>query len=170
MGGSDIMPYIDRCNRLTMTANRKAAALKALQGTERPSREIKPLIKTLPERPRPVFTLSDAELEIYRHLIEHLAEYQLLHTVDSIGLSVMAKNIAIMRWCAEEIESIDDVIQVFENGTSNVSGLYTAYTKAQQSFTSMMSKWGLSPVDREKIAGMVLGHDEDDVYEKLKAK
>ena len=164
------MPYITRHNHLTMTANRKAAALKALQGSERPSRELTPMLKKLPEKPRPVFTLSDAELEIYQNLIEHLSEYQLLHTVDSIGLSVMAKNIAIMRWCADELESIDDVIQVFENGTSNVSGLYTAYTKAQQSFQSMMSKWGLSPVDREKIAGMVIGHDEDDVYEKLKAQ
>lgn len=162
------MPYIDHHNPLTMTANRKAAALKALQGSDRPSRDLQPVLKKLPEKPRPVFTLSDAELQIYENLIEHLSEYQLLHTVDSIGLSAMAKNIAIMRWCAEELEGIDDVIQVFENGTSNVSGLYTAYTKALQSFQSMMGKWGLSPVDREKIAGMVIGHDQDDVYEKLK--
>jgi len=45
--------------------------------------------------------------------------------------------------------------------------MYTAYTKAQAAFQSLMSKWGLSPVDREKIAGMLLDNEPDE-YESFK--
>lgn len=67
------------------------------------------------------------------------------------------------------MRSPDDVVQVFENGTSNVSGMYTAYTKAQAAFQGLMSKWGLSPVDREKIAGMLLDQEPDE-YEAFKGQ
>ena len=89
--------------------------------------------------------------------------------VDAVGLSLLAKNILIMKWCADQLRSPDDVVQVFENGTSNVSGMYTAYTKAQAAFQGLMSKWGLSPVDREKIAGMLLDQEPDE-YEAFKGQ
>jgi phage terminase small subunit len=151
-----------------MSANRKTIALKALQGTDRPARRKIPVKATTGMGiPDPVFELSEQELRFYRDLVDHLDHYGLLHKVDSIGLSLLAKNVAIMKWCADQIKSAHDVVQVFENGTSNVSGMYTAYTKAQAAFQSLMSKWGLSPVDREKIAGMLLDQEPDE-YDQFK--
>lgn len=157
-----------RCCRFgNMSSNRKTIALKTLQGSERPNRRVVPMKTELLEKPEPVFELSVEERKFYNDLVNHLDTYGLLHKVDSIGLSLLAKNIAIMKWCADNLKGPHDVVQVFENGTSNVSGMYTAFTKAQASFQSLMSKWGLSPVDREKIAGMLLDQEEDE-YETYK--
>ena len=161
------MSYIAGNNCLKMSATRKTIALKALQGTDRPGRRVLPVKQDGLERPQPVFEFSDAELKLYEDLVDHLDHYGLLHKVDAVGLSLLAKNIAIMKWCADSLKGPDDVVQVFDNGTSNVSGIYTAYNKAQAAFQSLMSKWGLSPVDREKIAGMLLDK-EDDEYDQFK--
>jgi P27 family predicted phage terminase small subunit len=166
-GGSAFLSYIVRSNYLKMSATRKTIALKALQGTDRPSRRVLPVKQLGLNRPDPVFDLSAAERKLYDDLVEHLDHYGLLHKVDAVGLSLLAKNIAIMKWCADSLKGPGDVVQVFDNGTSNVSGMYTAYTKAQAAFQSLMSKWGLSPVDREKIAGMLLDNEEDE-YENFK--
>lgn len=150
-----------------MTAQRKTIPLKALQGTDRPARRVEPIRKPGTEAPEPVFDFTLEERKVYDALVTHLQDYDLLHTIDAIGLSALTKNVCILKWCADQLKDVGDVVQVFENGTSNVSGTYTAYTKAQSSFTSLMSKWGLSPVDREKIAGMLLDNDEDD-YDLIK--
>ena len=121
----------------------------------------------LAEHPEPVFELSAEERKYYYDLVDHLVHYGLLHKVDRLGLSLLAKNIAIMKWTADNLRGPGDVVQTFDNGTSNVSGMYTAFTKAQASFQSLMAKWGLSPVDREKIAGMLLDQEDDD-YEQFK--
>lgn len=152
-----------------MTAQRKTINLKALQGTDKPSRRIEPIKKNLAQVPEPVFDFTPKEREVYDALVSHLQEYELLHTIDAIGLSSLTKNVLIMKWCADQIKDVDDVVQVFDNGTSNVSGVYTAYQKAQAAFTSLMGKWGLSPTDREKIAGMLLDNSEDD-YDVIKSK
>jgi phage terminase small subunit len=150
-----------------MTAQRKTITLKKVQGTERPERQPVPLKKIGTVIPDPVFEFTPEERDVYNQLATHLQDYELLHTVDAVGLSTLTKNIMIMKWTADQLRGPDDVVQHFDNGTSNVSGIYTAYTKAQQSFTQLMSKWGLSPVDREKIAGMLLDNEEDD-YDAIK--
>lgn len=150
-----------------MTAQRKTIPLKALQGTDRPTRRPEPIKKPNTKPPEPVFDFTPNERQVYDALVAHLQEYELLHTIDAIGLSALTKNVCILKWCADRLRDVDDVVQVFENGTSNVSGTYTAYTKAHAAFTSLMSKWGLSPIDREKIAGMLLDNDEDD-YDLIK--
>jgi len=152
-----------------MTATRKTIALKALQGTDRPDREVLPLKEYGLDRPEPVFNFTEEERRYYDNLVDHLDQYGLLHKVDALGLSVLAKNVAVMKWTADRLQGPDDIVQVFENGTSNVSGTYTAYCKAQAAFTGLMSKWGLSPTDREKIAGMLLDTTDDD-YETFKAQ
>ena len=150
-----------------MTAQRKTIQLKKVQGTERPERQPLPMKRVGTIIPEPIFDFTPEERQVYNTLAMHLQEYDLLHTVDAVGLSTLTKNVVIMKWCADQLRGPDDVIQVFDNGTSNVSGMYSAYTKAQTSFTQLMSKWGLSPVDREKIAGMLLDNDEDD-YDMIK--
>jgi len=150
-----------------MSAQRKTITLKALQGTDRPERRVEPIKKPHTQAPEPVFDFTPEERKVYDALVSHLQEYELLHTIDSIGLSALTKNVVVMKWCADRLKDVDDVVQVFENGTSNISGTYTAYVKAHAAFTSLMSKWGLSPIDREKIAGMLLDNDEDD-YDLIK--
>jgi len=150
-----------------MSANRKTIALKALQGTDRQGRRPIPVKEVGVNRPDPIFTFTKEERKVFEDLVDHLEKYELLHRVDAVGLSLLAKNILIMKWCADQLKGPGDVVQVFDNGTSNVSGMYTAYTKAQAAFQSLMSKWGLSPVDREKIAGMLLDNEPDE-YESFK--
>jgi hypothetical protein len=46
-----------------------------------------PMPSNTNQRPSPVFDFTDVELQYYNSLVDHLEEYNLLHQVDSLGLS-----------------------------------------------------------------------------------
>ena len=101
----------------------------------------------------PACKLSRRERAYFNAVVSFLDERGLLETVDSLLLSMLAKNVALWRDIAERITSADDLIQTFENGTTNVSAMQSAKDKAETAILKIAARLGLSPMDRAKLFG-----------------
>ena len=66
---------------------------------------------------------------------------------------MLAKNVALWRDIAERITSADDLIQTFDNGSTNVSAMQSAKDKAESAILKIAARLGLSPMDRAKLFG-----------------
>ena len=149
----------------------KSKALKAIQGTTRPDRDIMPRQSTVDrsEFPEPVLKLNEAARTFYDLTIDHLNEASVLYPVDAMLLSVLAKNLDIMVEAANQINDLDDVVQEFDSGATNITGTFTAFERATKNVLTLSSKLGLSPADREKLMSFSnLKSDTVDPYESLK--
>lgn len=143
--------------------NKRLEALKALKQSENPQTdgeklrfqngENSPEKKTSTGSVAPVCKLSHRERGYFNALVEFLDSRGLLETVDTLLLTMLAKNVSIWREISERIKGVDDLVQVFENGTSNVSGLQTAKDKSEAAILRLSAKLGLSPLDRAKLFG-----------------
>lgn len=149
----------------------KSKALKAVQGTMRSGRDLTPKLSTVDRSmfPDPIITLSDRGRRFYDLTIDHLNEAQALHNVDAMLLSILAKNVDIMIEAADQIADLDDVVQEFDSGATNITGTFTAFERATKNIITLSSKLGLSPSDREKLMSFAQGRTEGaDEYEILK--
>ena len=89
--------------------------------------------------------------------------------LDAMLLSILAKNIDIMVEAANEIKDLDDVVQEFDSGATNITGTFTAFERATKNVLTLSSKLGLSPADREKLMSFANTKDDKvDPYESLK--
>ena len=77
----------------------------------------------------------------------------LLEVVDVLALTMLAKNLTLWIDISNQITGPEDVIQVFENGSSNISGLQTAKDRIEASVLKLCARLGLSPLDRAKLFG-----------------
>ena len=149
----------------------KSKSLKAVQGTIRSDRDVMPIMSTVDREqfPQPVIALTDRARLFYDLTIDHLNEAKVLHNVDAMLLSILAKNVDIMIDAADQIENLDDVVLTFESGATNVTGVFTAFERATKSILTLSTKLGLSPSDREKLMAFAQGRtNEVDPYESLK--
>jgi phage terminase small subunit len=143
--------------------NKRLKALKALKVGENEKKEKKKLRLSEGENPpekktstgsvNPVCKLSHRERGYFNALVEFLDSRGLLETVDTLLLTMLAKNVSLWREISERIKGVDDLVQVYENGTSNVSGLQTAKDKSEAAILRLSAKLGLSPLDRAKLFG-----------------
>jgi len=150
---------------------KKSKSLKAVQGTLRGDRDITPKASTIDrsEFPEPVLTLNERAQFFYDLTVDHLNSASVLYAVDAMLLSVLAKNIDIMVQAADQIQDLDDVVQEFDSGATNITGTFTAFERAVKNVLTLSSKLGLSPADREKLMSFSnLKKDADDPYDKLK--
>lgn len=131
----------------------KSKSLKAIQGTLRPDRDITPKESTVDrsEFPDPVIELNESARHFYDLTVDHLNEASVLYSVDAMLLSVLAKNIDIMIQASNEIQDLDDVVQEFDSGATNITGTFTAFERAVKNVLTLSAKLGLSPADREKL-------------------
>ncbi len=151
----------------------KSKALKAIQGTIRPDRDITPRPSTVnrDQFPEPVIKLNERARVFYDLTIDHLNDASVLYPVDALLLSILAKNIDIMVEAANEINDLDDVVQEFDSGATNITGTFTAFERATKNVLTLSSKLGLSPADREKLMSFSnLKSDKMDPYETLKQR
>lgn len=120
------------------------------KGTEPPSNK-----PTKADKPKvvPACKVSRRERAYFNAVVSFLDERGLLETVDSVLLSMLAKNVSLWRDIAERVTSADDLIQEFENGTSNVSALQSAKDKCESQILKIAARLGLSPIDRAKLFG-----------------
>jgi P27 family predicted phage terminase small subunit len=102
---------------------------------------------------KPIFQLDKEGEELFHEVVQYLASNSLIESVDAITVTMLAKSLALYITIAREIHEYDDVVQVFQNGTSNVSGAFTALSKAQDQVLKLSAKLGLSPMDRSRILG-----------------
>lgn len=145
--------------------------MKAVAGTLRPDRDIQPRENTLDrsQLPEPVLELNDRSRQYFDAVVDHLNDARVLYKVDSMLLSILAKNIDIMVEASNEINSLDDVVQEFESGATNITGTFTAFERATKNILTLSTRLGLSPADREKLLSFAKQKPDDvDPYEQLK--
>ena len=101
----------------------------------------------------PIFELDAEGTKLFTVVVDYLEEHGLIEAVDVITVTMLAKSLALYIAIAREVHTTDDVVQVYQNGTSNVSGAFTALSKAQDQVLKLSAKLGLSPMDRTRILG-----------------
>lgn len=111
----------------------------------------KSLAKT--EELKPIVSLDSEGEKMFQMVLDHLDSSGLLEAVDVVTITMLAKNLSMFVMLSREIQSVDDIVQVFENGSSNVSGKMTALSKVQGEVFKLSAKLGLSPMDRARMLG-----------------
>lgn len=101
----------------------------------------------------PIFRLDHDAERMFQIVVQYLSDRGLIESVDVITITMLAKSLALYVEVARQIHGHRDVIQEYPNGTSNVSGIFTALTKTQEQVLKLSAKLGLSPMDRARIFG-----------------
>jgi len=102
---------------------------------------------------QPIFQLDGDGERLFNIVVDYLSERGLIESVDVITITMLAKSLAIYIEVARHMHGYSDAIQIYPNGTSNVSGAFTALSKAQDQVLKLSAKLGLSPMDRSRILG-----------------
>lgn len=110
--------------------------------SKQPSSELKPIV-----------SLDDEGERMFSMVLDYLSDTGLLESVDVVTITMLAKNLSMFVMLSREIQTIDDIVQVYENGSSNVSGKMTALSKVQGEVGKLSAKLGLSPMDRARMLG-----------------
>lgn len=113
--------------------------------TKKPSSQLKDL--------KPIVTLDDDGQQMFTMVLNYLEDTGLLESVDVVTITMLAKNLSMFIMLSREIQTIDDIVQNYENGSSNVSGKMTALSKVQGEVSKLSAKLGLSPMDRARMMG-----------------
>jgi phage terminase small subunit len=101
----------------------------------------------------PIVVLDKDGERMFKLVIDHLAASGLLESIDVVTITMLAKNLSMFVMISREIQDVSDIIQYYENGTSNVSGKMMALSKVQGEVQKLSAKLGLSPLDRARILG-----------------
>lgn len=109
--------------------------------------------KTPKNNLKPIVTLDNEGEKMFKMVLDYLEDTGLLESVDVVTITMLAKNLSMFVMLSREIQTVDDIVQVYENGTSNVSGKMTALAKVQGEVSKLSAKLGLSPMDRAKMMG-----------------
>lgn len=107
----------------------------------------------------PIFKLDADGERMFTIVVDYLSERGLIETVDVITITMLAKSLALYIAVARQVHGHEDVIQIYPNGTSNVSGTFTALSKTQDQVLKLSAKLGLSPMDRSRILGAAANAD-----------
>lgn len=102
---------------------------------------------------KPIVSLDQEGEKMFTMVLDYLNDTGLLESVDVVTITMLAKNLSMFVMLSREIQTIDDIVQVYENGSSNVSGKMTALSKVQGEVSKLSSKLGLSPMDRARMLG-----------------
>jgi P27 family predicted phage terminase small subunit len=102
---------------------------------------------------KPIVNLDHEGERMFTMVLDYLDETGLLESVDVVTITMLAKNLSMFVMISREIQTIDDIVQVYDNGSSNVSGKMTALSKVQGEVGKLSAKLGLSPMDRARMMG-----------------
>jgi len=106
-----------------------------------------------------IFKLDEDGERMFTIVVDYLTDRGLIETVDVITITMLAKSLALYIAVARQVHGHEDVIQIYPNGTSNVSGTFTALSKTQDQVLKLSAKLGLSPMDRSRILGAAANAD-----------
>lgn len=102
---------------------------------------------------RPTTRLNKAEKAYFKAVAEYLNEAGLLETVDSLLLTMLAKNFSVWAMMQEQMETVSDYFVTHTNGTTSPSHFYNVSMAAENQILKLSTKLGLSPQDRSKMLG-----------------
>jgi phage terminase small subunit len=136
-------------NKSTLLQSMRQATSEAKAEVEKVVK--KDLSKNLPLKP--IVSLDQEGEKMFTMVLDYLHDTGLLESVDVVTVTMLAKNLSMFVMLSREIQTIDDIVQVYENGSSNVSGKMTALSKVQGEVSKLSAKLGLSPMDRARMLG-----------------
>ena len=135
------------------TLSRMKAAIEDLDRSK-DGQDVKDAINKIGAKDlQPIFQLDEDGNRLFDIVINYLNDRGLIESVDVITVTMLAKSLAIYIAVARHVHGYGDAIQIYPNGTSNVSGAFTALSKAQDQVLKLSAKLGLSPMDRSRILG-----------------
>jgi P27 family predicted phage terminase small subunit len=138
---------------MTDTLERMRAAVEQLNNSKEGD-DVKDAINKIGAKDlQPIFQLDEDGNRLFNIVVDYLNERGLIESVDVITITMLAKSLAIYIAVARHVHGYGDAIQIYPNGTSNVSGAFTALSKAQDQVLKLSAKLGLSPMDRSRILG-----------------
>lgn len=111
---------------------------------------------------KPALALSDYEKDIYTAVAEYLSEAGMLNQVDSITLTMLARNLFMYKMANENLKDFEDYLQVHTNGAISPSAAANLSKQAEDQILKLSTKLGLSPADRAKILGSLPKPDKGD--------
>lgn len=135
------------------TLDKMKAAVQGLKDTKEGEAVRDAIDKIGAKDLKPIFQLDDDGNRLFDIVVNYLNDRGLIESVDVITVTMLAKSLAIYIAVARHVHGFGDAIQVYPNGTSNVSGAFTALSKAQDQVLKLSAKLGLSPMDRSRILG-----------------
>ena len=138
---------------MSETLDRMRMAVQELEGSDEGNRVKDAIDKIGAKDMQPIFQLDEDGNRLFNIVVDYLNERGLIESVDVITITMLAKRLAIYIAVARHVHGYGDAIQVYPNGTSNVSGAFTALSKAQDQVLKLSAKLGLSPMDRTRILG-----------------
>lgn len=136
-------------NKSTLLQSMRAATSEAKKEVEKVVNN--DLTKNSPLKP--IVSLDQEGEKMFTMVLDYLHDTGLLESVDVVTITMLAKNLSMFVMLSREIQTIDDIVQVYENGSSNVSGKMTALSKVQGEVAKLSAKLGLSPMDRARMLG-----------------
>lgn len=137
-------------------ANKNTLLQSMRAATSEAKAEVEKVVKRDSNSPNtlaPIVALDGEGEKMFSMVLNHLEDTGLLEAVDVVTITMLAKNLSMFVMLSREIQTIDDIVQTYENGSSNVSGKMTALSKVQGEVFKLSAKLGLSPMDRARMLG-----------------
>ena len=138
---------------------KKNSALDALrQGASEGRKVVKQHAKdTTPQttkpKVKPQTKLAAKEKAYFDAVAVFLDGRGLLEMVDALTLTMLAKNVSILRQLYEGMNGPDDYFQVNPNGVKYASAEAALIKQTEDQILKLSTKLGLSPQDRAKMLG-----------------
>jgi P27 family predicted phage terminase small subunit len=102
---------------------------------------------------RPATKLSRDEKAYFTAVVDFLNEAGLLEVVDSLLLTLLAKNYSVWKMMQDQLNNVSDYFVTHSNGTTSPSHFYNVSMAAENQILKLSTKLGLSPQDRSKMLG-----------------
>lgn len=137
-------------------ANKSTLLQSMRQATSEAKAEVEKVVKkdlSKNQPLKPIVSLDQEGEKMFTMVLDYLHDTGLLESVDVVTITMLAKNLSMFVMLSREIQTIDDIVQVYDNGSSNVSGKMTALSKVQGEVSKLSAKLGLSPMDRARMLG-----------------
>jgi P27 family predicted phage terminase small subunit len=86
-------------------------------------------------------------------VVDFLNEAGFLEVVDSLLLTLLAKNYSVWKMMQDQLNNVSDYFVTHSNGTTSPSHFYNVSMAAENQILKLSTKLGLSPQDRSKMLG-----------------
>lgn len=120
-------------------------------------------------KPQPGLTPNGER--IFHELLQHIQKYE-KEQIDSYNLTELAHQYDLAERCRQNINSPTDKnqkdgVQVTSNGYTQVTGYVTVMDKCNARIEKLGAKYGLTPLDREKIKSAIKEEKPADPISKI---
>ena len=102
---------------------------------------------------KPQVKLAAKEKQYFNAVATFLEGRGLLEMVDSLTLTMLAKNVCVLRQLYEGMETTEDYFQINPNGVKHASAEANLIKQTEDQILKLSTKLGLSPQDRAKMLG-----------------